>query len=361
MQVKEETYDTILIGAGVVNIIEAAYLKSQGKSVLILEASDVAAGAWSTVSHDTIPEIEIGCHIWDIAKGAPEFLAHIFELNLVHLKPNPRLYTKGMRLPYDWKANAITLKRQLRHLKRLKFSYIRADLKQPYSRLNLWPSKYVYPQQGAFELKRGIQKFIDKHAVEIQFNANVTSMDVSDQVVLETEEGNTFTSNEVVITSLCKVPKVTVNGTEHVNTTRHTDYIHVHLIVKNARKKAFSYDRIMGNDLVHRISDMTSQVREQLNEDEMLVCAGVFQKAFHAMNREEVAQTVLNVLINLGYVNPASELVASGINVFSAYYTETGLLNAITDQSGGKVRVLHSTNLTYSIYAQLNRWRSLMQ
>ena len=118
---KNQHHNVIIIGTSPLAITEAVWHRSKGKSVINLDDKAIAGGAWTTIKHEGIPEVEIGCHIWDVEKGATDFLRTFFGLNLVPLKPQPRLLKKGMSIPYDWKMNLMTSKYILSKTARFKF------------------------------------------------------------------------------------------------------------------------------------------------------------------------------------------------------------------------------------------------
>ena len=105
-----EHHDVVIIGTSPLAITEAVWQKSKGKSVINIDDKETAGGAWTTIKHKGIPEVEIGCHIWEVEKRATDFLETFYGLNLVPLKPQPRLLKKGMSIPYDWKMNLMTSK-----------------------------------------------------------------------------------------------------------------------------------------------------------------------------------------------------------------------------------------------------------
>lgn len=352
-------HDCVLIGAGPVNIIEAAYLIKQGKKVLIIEERDKPAGAWSTIQYDNLPEIEIGCHIWDVHEGSYEFLKELLDLDLVRLSPQPRIRKYGIRWIYDWKMNAITAKRFIKLAFRLQFGQIRKDVHLPANRFALLPKKYMYPKHGAFEVKRGIEKLIKDYSIPIDYNTRALTLNVDKEIVIETSSAN-YKAENLVISSLSHFKEIKVAGTELKANYRRLEYIHVHLLLDKKLSKKISYDRIMGHAMIHRISDMSSQVADKIESHQALVCVGVFQHAFHQIDKEQLAPTLLRELKTLSYVPNETQVLASGHNIFEAAYSNHNEMAELIKRSDERIRLLQSTNFIFGIHEQLERWQVLL-
>lgn len=359
MQGNSEIFDTILIGAGPVNIIEAAYLIKQGKKVLIIEERDKPAGAWSTIQYNNLPEIEIGCHIWDVHEESCELLKELLDLNLVRLSPQPRIRKYGLRWPYDWKMNAITAKRFIKLTFKLQFGQIRKDIHLPANRFALLPKKYMYPKHGAFEVKKGIEKLIKDYSIPIKYGTCANSLQLDEKLSIQTENA-TYNANDLVISSLSHFREIKIAGIELKASYRRLEYIHVHLLLDKRLSKQISYDRIMGHPIIHRISDMSSQVADKIENNQSLVCVGVFQHAFHQIEKEQLAPTLLKELKALAYAKRDSKVIASGHNIFEAAYSDYGQMAELIKGSQNRVRLLQSTNFIFGIHEQLERWRDLI-
>ena len=96
----KDIYDFVVVGTSPIAITEAIFLQSQGKKVLLIDDASDFGGAWKTVHYASIPEIEIGCHIWDVEKRVTSFLDEFYGLELIELNPRPMIYYKGISIPY---------------------------------------------------------------------------------------------------------------------------------------------------------------------------------------------------------------------------------------------------------------------
>jgi hypothetical protein len=259
MSQDQTSYDRIIIGTSPLAITEAVFQKKQGNSVLNIDSKQRFGGAWTTIKHDGIPEVEIGCHIWEVEKNATSFLKKFFRLDLIPLKPSPRLYKNGLAIPYDLKMNISTSKYLLSKIARLKFNEIGPGMRTPANRFTLVPSKYLYPNGGAKELHHRVKEKIEEENIETLLGTTVASIQITDQgcsISIEGESVNLQAKN-LTLTSLSNIKRIGFeDGTELLPKTKQVDYIHLHILATGSIPKRFSYHRLMDDDIIHRVSLM---------------------------------------------------------------------------------------------------------
>lgn len=358
---ENQHHNVIIIGTSPLAITEAVWQKSQGKSVINIDDKAIAGGAWTTIKHDGIPEVEIGCHIWEVEEGATDFLKSFYDLNLVALKPQPRLLKNGMSIPYDWKMNMTTGKYIISKLVRFQFKAMNAGLKSPARTFSLVPRKYLYPKGGANELHQQVMRKIQSEELEISLNTELRNVKLTDDCVeLELKNGNRLTCDQLVLTSLSSIEKIVFeDGSSISPETKQVDYIHVHLLLDTAVPKAFSYERWMEDEYIHRVSDMTSQVSTELTPNQKLICVGIHSKKYHASDHETLLKEITKRLKDRKLIEKDAKLIQYGFNVFPSYYNAPEKLSEIEELSKGKISVLRSTSFTYSFFNQAERYGSL--
>lgn len=356
---EQKSYDVVIIGTGPISIIEACYQKKLGNSVLLIEEGSKASGAWSTYNYDGLPEIEIGCHIWDITPNAYDFLSEFFELELVKLSPQPRILKKGRRLPYDWKRNAFGVKQILKRTAQFKFRLLWNEMKLPHNKISILPEKYLYPKNGAKDLKNAIETKIKDYDLEISFNEKVQNIECGKEVKVYSSNGIRITK-KIITTSLSQIESYQLYGRAINPSSQKVDYIHCHLLLSKAPIIQLSYDRVMDSSLIHRISDMSFQVQGEIENGQHLICCGVFAKEFEKHDQKEIPNLCIDELKNLGYLSNDIELINSGVNVFPSYYNDRNDLVEIEKNGGNQIQILRSTNFTYSINSNSDRWRKLL-
>ncbi|PHR35498.1 MAG: hypothetical protein COA38_02235 [Fluviicola sp.] len=358
---KKQHHNVVILGTSPLAITEAVWQKSHGKSVLNIDDKEIAGGAWTTIEHEGIPAVEIGCHIWEVEKGATDFLDAFFNLDLVPLKPQPRIVKKRFSIPYDWKINLTTGKYVISKLIRFRFKELKAGLTSPARTFTFVPRKYLYPKGGANELHTQMMGKIQSNDLNISLNTELRKVKINDKgVELELKNGNKLLSDQLILSSLSSIEKIEFeDGSSILPETKRVDYIHVHLLLKTDIPRDFSYERWMDDEYIHRVSDMTSQVSEELQPNEKLLCVGIHATSYHASSQKILLEEILSRLKSRKLIEQKADLIQHGFNVFPSYYTDPTKLSEIEKRSNGKISVLRSTSFTYSFFNQAGRYKQL--
>lgn len=359
---ENQHYNVVILGTSPLGITEAVWQKSNGKSVINIDDKAAAGGAWTTIQHEGIPAVEIGCHIWEVEKSATDFLRSFYDLNLVSLKPQPRILKKGFSIPYGWKMNLSTLKYIVKRLMRFEIKRMKAGLRTPEFTFSFVPRKYLYPKGGANELHSKVMGKIESEKLEISLNTELKTVKLTEnKVELELKNGAKFSCDHLVLSSLSSIETIAFEDGSIISPeTKQVDYIHVHLLLKTSIPRKFSYERWMDDEYIHRVSDMTSQVSEELNATEKLICVGIHAKKYHASNHEQLLEEILNRLKARKLIESKAELITHGFNVFPSHYNPQEKLTEIEKRSNGKISVLRSTSFTYSFYNHADRYANLI-
>lgn len=359
---KDQQFDTVILGTSPLAIAEAVWQKTQGKSVINIDDKLIVGGAWTTIKHEGIPEVEVGCHIWEVEKSATDFLDSFFDLNLVPLKPQPRILKKGKSIPYGWKLNISTLKYILKRSIRFEFKRMKAGLRTPEFSFSVVPRKYLYPKGGSNELHAQVLSKIKSEKLNISLNTELQNVKlIQNQLELELKNGTQLMCDSLILTSLSAIEKIEFeDGSSILPETKQVDYIHVHLLMDTSIPKDFSYERWMDDEYIHRVSDMTSQVSEQLESKQKLLCVGIHATKYHASDHETLLKEILERLKNRKLIENSAELIQHGFNVFPSYYNSAAKLSEIEKRSNGKITVLRSTSFTYSFYNHADRYSELL-
>jgi hypothetical protein len=354
-------YDKILIGTSPANIVEAIYCKKNGDKVLILDRSNKIGGAWTTIKHKSLPELEIGCHIWSVHKPTSDFISRFFEINLKPLSPQPQLLTRGKKIPYDWKMNVISIKRILNNLKTGQIKNFKSDLKNPAYRLSIFPSKYFYPERGATELKQALERKINEYNLDVILDSHITEVHVtSNKVQLISKTGKEFETKKLSLTSLSEIKKFTFDKAETiVPKFRKINYIHLHLIIRNVNGKQFSYLRWMDDNIIHRVSDITSQIKgSKFSEDHKKVfIVGIKEEAYNNYNKDKLVEIIKTKLEKSGYINNESIIESSFTNLYPSTYNDKNILQQLVKKSQNKITILPSTDLIFSFSPRIKGGR----
>jgi len=348
-------YDCILIGSGPVNLIEAMYLSKQGKKVLVLEQSEYVGGAWGKVPlGKNLPDFQLGCHIWDIEPKAFEFLSHFLDMKLVKMKPQPEFVYKGVKLPYDWK--------NLLFFVRGKFKSKSGKESVSFRKARVIPAKYIYPKGGSLQF---INRLLDKAKafdIEIKKGIKINRLEIG-EISKAIAESESFETKELVLTSVSQLKSITKKG-EVFNfpEPRLVDYIHGHLLIDDPTPAKFSYARLPGNPLIHRISDETDHVLNHGVEmhGKKLILAGIYPSLYYKHTKDELAKMVMNNLFRRKYISKNAVLNSHYWNVFATHYIPKDVRPEIIEKFSPNLRLLHTTNIMFSVRDNSDRWSKVL-
>jgi len=341
---------------------EAIFRTKQGEKVLLIDEQNDLCGAWKTIKYNRLPEIEVGCHIWDIQKDTFRFLESFYGLNLSSLSPQPVLLSRGKRIPYDWKMNLLTTRLVLSRLSRFKLKTLSKELKSPANRFSILPGKYLYPVGGAKEFSEKLKQKFSQYNIDYRLEVMMDHLEIDkSNVRIKLSNGDEIQSDHLVMTSLTKLKSVKLPERETLYPeTRDVRYIHTHIILDRKPSKAFSYIRWMDDDMIHRVSDMTSQVSDKLDSNQSLICLAIHEEAFDKDSMDNIVKRGVQKLKEAGYLDNDSKAIDYEHNVYPSYYNDANNLWLIKEQSEGRVSVLHSTNFTYSFFNQVARYEALL-
>ena len=348
-------YDCILIGSGPVNLIEAMFLSKQGKKVLVLEQSEYIGGAWGKVPlRKGLPDFQLGCHIWDVEPRAFKFLSEFLDMKLLRMKPQPEFVFKGVKLPYDWKNLLFYI--------RGKLSPKSGKESVSLNKARIIPAKYIYPEGGSLQF---IDRLLDKvkdFGIEIKTGIKINKLEIAD-FTKAISESEVFDTKEIVITSVSQLNSISKNGAEFkFPKPQLVDYIHGHLLVNDVTATKFSYARLPGNPLIHRISDETDHVINHGIDmkGKKLILAGVYPELYHKATEEELAIMVMENLQKRKYISKGATLSSHHWNVFPTHYIPKDIRPDIAEKFSPHVRLLHTTNMMFSVRDNSERWRRVL-
>jgi len=330
---------------------------------LNIDDKKVPGGAWVTVKYPDIPEVEIGCHVWSYNRKTYDWLEEFFQMNLGVHESQPKIIYKNKFIPYDLKANVLSVKAIIQNSLKFNFEFLKSIRSKPDIRFSLLPAKYKYPIKGAKDIHFNVKRLIEKNQLELLMDNLVEVVKVvknGGQLILEGGKVVPF-CEELVLTSLSRIKRFEFeDGSSYAPTYREVNYIHRHLIIKGNIRKRFSYLRLMNDKVIHRISDMTSQVKGELPDGQLLICVGLFEESYNSMSEREQEDYILSNMKQHKLVSPDATVLNSDSNVFPSFYTPSKAFEEITRRSNSKIRFLRSTDFVYSFYNQLQRYSSLL-
>ncbi len=355
--------ECIIIGTSPLAIVEAAYLNSKGYKTLNIESKNEISGAWTTIKYKDFPEIEIGSHIWSYNKKTYLLIQNLFEIPIAKLDYQPKILFKNLLIPYDWKMNLLSIKSVSSNLFKFNFKFFKSIKTYPDIRFSILTSAYMYPKNGAIDIKKALETFIKKHELKIDLNKKVKSISISRESieVLMLDEGKYYCSKHLILTSLSEIEQITLeNGEEIKLPKKEIQYIHRHLLIKDNKKPKFNYIRCVSDKVIHRLSDMTSQVKNHLKKNEIVICAGIFHEQFESLKTFEQEEYIMKYLKRHKLISNTASLLKSDSNVYPSFYNDSELMKEIEQKSNGKIKFLRSTDFIYSFYNNYDKYITLI-
>ena len=280
----ESTHDTVLIGSGPINLLEALVLSRAGKKCLVVETRNQLGGAWGAVSYPGLPPIESACHIWEADPRIYEFIKQLLNVTLCKLSPQPQIRYGFLRVPYEWSV--------LRDLVRGRFRNTLSMLK----RIPIGPKTYLYPRGGSVELIDRFSLALTQAKVQVELNSEVESIDLRSHQPVVRLRDRQVQCQEVVMTKFAGVGCIVGrDGTEHRPSRVEQRFVHYHLLYDDPSPHRFSYVRLIDHPLIHRVSDITSQLAHY--EDFDLGRRKIIVVGIHRNTRTELGELELLDLI----------------------------------------------------------------
>lgn len=349
-----EKYDSIIIGASPLAILEALYLNALGQRVAIISDSDTIGGAWRTIQHPGLPPLEIGCHIWDNNAEVQQFLIDYLGLNITPFVPSPIIQYGRFSFPYDWKYFILDLKAFLKKIKPIS----NHDLVS----YSLIPKKYYYPQRGSTELIEKLDAKLKETNIEIIFDTYINTIDIINDhsIRLITNDGQTYSCQKIVVTGLSRINEF-INGGNLIklDTPRKVDFIHAHLVFKDDTPVNFSYIRVHKHSHIHRVSDITYQMSPKSFKNKRLIMVGIFDRKYYETDKSKLQKIILNYLMKNKFIGKQAKMEDIHWNIYPTSYVIRDNFEKIIEPIEN-IYFIQSDSIIPGIAKQLNRWKNLL-
>ncbi len=355
-------YDHIIIGSSPVCLLESIATSYTGKRSCVIDSAERLGGAWKTLEMDEsgIGNVEIGCHILEKDKKVFRFFEEELNLKLVPLDPQPRINYRNKWLRYNLKnlvfifsdmPSYFTAKNGAGRFKRnigLFFKEI--------SQLKL---KYYSFENSSSELAERLEKLVENRNIDTKLESRVKTIHVDTQkkrVELTTDQDQTIVANKLSLTYTSNVEQLFIDGKNMSSVFKKTttEFIHLHILVKDPKLKKFSYLRIVKNDIIHRVSNMSGQV--SLNPNEYLLCVGIYSGVLEKYSDGEIYFKVLDLIKKMGIVSTECVILKKRLNTYKSATTKYNDLKILEKGSNNLIEVLYTSDLTLGIRKNLHKY-----
>lgn len=340
----------VIIGTGPISMLKAYFIGKQNPMahITLIDSGQQIGGAWYSDVSPKGSEIECGCHIWSYNPKVYQFIEQQLDVPLFPMSVNPVFVGKRIKLPYSIKNTVDTYKVFFKFLFTLQWRKIASMKKNPYQHFKLFGKKNKYPKLGSTELIHAIKSKLNSLSnVEIVLNTNVTSINVLQQVEIKAGE-SLYHADILYLTYVSKLAHLIINKKVFDIAIRQVDYVHFLIALDQPLLKTLSYWRLMNDEVVHRITDISYQSKHQEN----LILVGIKGDAFHRKSEDVLVNHVKELFLRYKLINASFEFTKIKTHVFPTHYIKHEALDELK-KFDDKIKVMHTTDLIYGLHTLL--------
>lgn len=344
-------YNKIIIGSSPICLIEALEHQNH-QGTLIIDKANGLGGAWKPLEEDGsgIANVESGCHIIEKDKLVFRFFEQKLGLNLIKLEPQPKIIVGKRTLAYHLKNNVSLFKDFKVYFQRERgWSTFKKNNSLFFKNFLQMRMRYYTFKNDSLELVQKLGSLVKEKDINIKLNTTVKKVVVcadTNNVQVTTNSGELINTKKIIITSATKLQELIVNGIDHtcLLENHHLQFVHLHLVVKTNYLKPFSYLRMYKNKLVHRISNMSKQLK--LDNDTYLLCVGLHAGCYNQNHKEFIKASVMQLFQDLNLIGDQFEVLNERWSVYSMQNTPIKILEELSQKSNGLIKVIRTTNIT---------------
>lgn len=366
MKVSTTAYDAILVGAGIINLLEATRLAAFGHKVLILERSWQDGGAWQSVDLDGWTNVENAVHYMlpderaepflekflgvETTRNRPKFLVRVKPGQVPKLLPFRSVLTKFVFLRIYWlrSRDSASGRQPIRGLR----SHIRRF--QALIRDRSW-----YPAGGSVCLLEEVRRAVKFHNVPIRFQHEVREVVVlADQVVVKTSSKE-FVCAQVVFSHGLRNIRIRFGeiDSEWIEFPNKGTWRPQVLLLVNDPSVVRTAEFVVFGDpwikYVHEVSCYASAPSQQRGEQERILAVALHPGS----NQLELpVDFLLSRLMHLGICSERGVALSSQWNHAEIPDVDYEVVEQFARQSQGRIKVLATENMSKALGEMSERW-----
>jgi hypothetical protein len=262
------------------------------------------------------------------------------------MNPSPVFVHRYFKLPYSVKGIIDAYIFRMKCLLRLDFKGLRNLKELPHLKYTGFNRRNKYPKTGSPDLMRIL---IDRLRMfpDVEFRLNETTS----KILIEKDDLYIHTQNIILktqkleLTSYTNVKEISVGSKIMEIVSQERKYLHLLIRFDKLAAGKFSYYRLIQDDIIHRITDISNQT----NNKENLLLVGIKENAFEKLSYQGIFEYVKLQLVNLGISNANSQAELLKEYYFSVFYMDEIDRKKISDIDH-RMQLNHSNNLMYGIY-----------
>jgi hypothetical protein len=344
----ENYSDTILfIGTSPINLLKAYLLLKKNPTLPIhfIDTNANIGGAWFSDITEKNNRIESGCHIWSYCPEVYHYLKNEFDVELMNFSP-PAVFVKGkIRLPYSTKSifdsykyiliNCFSNWEKLKKIKNTPAYYFK-----------IFNKKNQYPSKGSPELIQSLLHKLNGYPnVKFTLNTKVNYINCTDSKIEVNTDNVVYHCEDLFLTSVTDFSFLQKDNLKIEIKSKRIDYIHVLLEFDKKPLRKVSYERLMNDNIIHRITDISYQTENQ----EFLILIGIKEQMYYQLNEKELFDYLRNYLITNKICNSSFQIKKVKDYIFPTHYIDLNQREEIK-RLNKNIHLTHSTDLMYGFF-----------
>lgn len=358
-------YHNVIIGSSPVCLLEALYKSQKGEKTCVIDSAERLGGAWKTLEMDEsgIGHVEIGCHIFEKDKKVFRFLEDKLKLQLILLDPQPKITYGKKWMRYNLK-NFFFVFRDVKLYFKYKygFSHFRMNLYLFFKELAQLRLKYYSFKHSSNDLAIRLVELVKNSSIETKLNSIIKSVRVNTMdksIELITNSNEKILTKNLTLAYTTHIDEFWIDGENKSSLfqKQKSEFVHLHLLVKDENLKKFSYLRVFKSNMIHRISDMSNQV--DLNLNEHIICIGIYTSAFGSKTKEEIFEEVGQLLQKMEILSTTGKILKTRWNSYASNTTDFNDLKKLEKLTNNLVQVIYTPDMTLGLRKNLYKFNSI--
>ena len=314
--IKKKIWDYIIIGAGPINILEAAYLSSKNYSVLIIEKTKKIGGAWSPINVFNFKNIENAVHYFIKNKKAINFFSKNLKWNIIYLKDKYRIFNFGffgfLRFHYD---NFFGKVISLLYEKHNNLIYNFLSFFKMLLAFDCTRSSYI--NGGANDIIESLKKIIYKYNINLKYNCFINKVYINSSknivsLYIKNSYDQKLQCKKLIISQGIKLDSINGDNGKIKFKKEFLPRPSIHILVrehKNIKSKTFNMREIIlsNNKLIKYIHNLNFYIEDKsklYNKSIFVIALRHYVKYYKGISKD-----LENILKSYKIINKSSKII----------------------------------------------------
>jgi len=364
-------YDVIVVGAGLISLLEASHQAALGREVLVLERGHVAGGAWQSVTIGGWVNVENAVHYFLPDRRAESFLRENLKIAtsrsrskfLVRVVPGKPPSVKS----FDSWLDKVSILKEL--WQRSTVAPNGRDSENRISRLIIQSWRLVrdrrwYPAAGSGDLRTRILEIVAANKVLILYGQEVNAITINSEKIVVTVSDQEWVSSELILSHGLRGFCITVDKQESVSLqfpNRGAFRPQALILLEDPSIERLTEYVVAGDDLVkyvHEVSGYAVAPSKSAREVQRILAVALHPDT---SLEDRTHERVIERLVSLGIVsNNFSVLHFRTVDAFIPDIDYAAVNNLVTS-AAGSLNILATENLARALGDKAERWKKFLK